>query len=147
LRARKHTLTFAISGVSLLILTRADGAPYQGALMNHPPSVAAEEAELRRKISEAVADVFEGDRAPRRRRLTATERSMRASIAALERWSREDPTVNAQRGQAGLRAKFRAEIVAEFPDLGEDETNRRAEARYKAHMKRIRFAAMRKAGA
>lgn len=69
---------------------------------------------------------------------------MSASIAALTRWSKEDPAANAARGQAGLRAKFLAEIDAEFPGLDEVERQRRAEARYRAHMKRIRYAAMRK---
>lgn len=77
-------------------------------------------------------------------RLTAAQRSLRASIAALTRWSKEDPTANATRGQAGLRAKFLAEIDAEFPGLAEEERHRRAEARYKAHMRRIRYAALRK---
>jgi hypothetical protein len=78
------------------------------------------------------------------RRLTATERSMRARLAALARWSREDPTATAVRGQAGLRAKFLAEIVAEFPDLAEAERERRAAVRYREHMVRVRYAAMRK---
>ena len=44
--------------------------------------------------------------------LSPTER---ASVAALSRWSREDPRANAERGQAGLRAKFLREIDAEPP--------------------------------
>lgn len=71
-------------------------------------------------------------------------RSANASIAALERWSREDPKANAERGQRGLRGKFRREIAAEFPDLPEAELERRAECRYRAHMSRIRLARSRK---
>lgn len=74
---------------------------------------------------------------------------MRASIAALTRWSKEDPIANATRGQAGLRAKFVAEIEAEATARGETitetERDRRAEARHRAHMKRIRLAGSRKA--
>lgn len=108
--------------------------------MSHPSLSAVDDAELRRKIAEAVAEVFGGEH----RGLTATERSMRASIAALTRWSKEDPAENAARGQSGLKAKFLREIDEEFPGLTEQERNRRAEARYKAHMKRIRYAGLRK---
>ena len=69
---------------------------------------------------------------------------MRASIAAFTRWSKEDPAANAARGQAGLRAKFERQVDAEFPGLPEAERNRRAEAAYRAHMKRLRFARSRK---
>jgi hypothetical protein len=76
--------------------------------------------------------------------LTAKQRSTRARIAALERWSREDGTANAERAQAGLRDRFRREVVAEFPDLNAAELERRADRRYRAHMSRIRLAASRK---
>ena len=76
--------------------------------------------------------------------MSAAERSLRASIAALARWSREDPAAQAAKGQAGLRAKFLAEIDEEFPGLAEQERQRRAEARYREHMKRIRLAGMRR---
>lgn len=71
--------------------------------------------------------------------LTPAERSMRASIAALTRWSKEDPTENALRGQAGLRNKFLRQVDQETPGLPEPERHRRAEAAYRAHMKRLRF--------
>jgi hypothetical protein len=45
---------------------------------------------------------------PGRTGLTAAQRSQRARIAALARWSREDPAVNARRGQNGLRASIAA---------------------------------------
>jgi hypothetical protein len=73
--------------------------------------------------------------------LTPEQRRQRASIAATERWSREDPKPNAQRAQRGLRARFEREVRAEFPDLDEPGLIRRAEARYRAHMKRIAFEA------
>jgi hypothetical protein len=61
--------------------------------------------------------------------------SQRARYAALIRWSREDPKVNAERGQAGLQAKF---YDATDPSLPEAERQRRAHAAYRAHMVRIR---------
>ena len=82
--------------------------------------------------------------------LTPSQRSMRASIAALTRWSKEDPTVNAERGQAGLKAKFVAQVEADAAERGETlteaERDRRAAAAYRAHMKRLRFAASRTGG-
>ena len=69
--------------------------------------------------------------------LTPEQRSQRARIAALERWSREDPQVQAARGQSGLVDRFRREIAAEFPGLVEPELSRRAEARRRAHMQRL----------
>lgn len=55
--------------------------------------------------------------------LTPEQRTLRASIAAHTRWSREDPAANAARGQAGLLARVeaapcgglhRAELAAMF---------------------------------
>ena len=71
--------------------------------------------------------------------LTPSQRSQRARIAALERWSREDPAANAARGQQGLLAKFRRDVLDEFPDLVEPELTRRAEARRRAHMQRLAY--------
>jgi hypothetical protein len=78
------------------------------------------------------------------RKLTAKQRRMRASIAALTRWSQEDPAANAARGQAGLRAKFTRQIAEEFPGLAPDELARRADCAYRAHMRRVRYAGMRR---
>lgn len=69
-----------------------------------------------------------------------TIRTANARIAALERWAHEDPKANAERGQAGLRDKFRREITAEHPELTEAEIFRRADCAYRAHMARIRRA-------
>lgn len=71
--------------------------------------------------------------------LTPEQRSQRARIAALARWSREDPTPNAQRGQAGLRARFLREVIAEFPGVADAELERRAECRYRQHMASLAF--------
>lgn len=78
--------------------------------------------------------------------LTPEQRSERARIAALTRWSREDPSVNAERGQQGLRDKFHRQIAEEFPGLPEAELIRRAESRYRAHMARLRYLQSRKTG-
>ena len=70
--------------------------------------------------------------------LTPTQRTQRARIAALTRWSREDPAATAARGQAGLLAKFLDQVD---PDrvLPEAERQRRAEAARRAHMQRLAF--------
>jgi hypothetical protein len=60
-----------------------------------------------------------------------------ATIAALTRWSNEDPRATAERGQAGLQRKF---FDATDPTLPEAERQRRAHAAYRAHMTRIRRA-------
>jgi len=71
-------------------------------------------------------------------------RSTLARLAALERWSQEDPTVNAVRGQAGLRAKFLRQVTADAAARGETpndaELSRRADCAYRAHMIRVRHA-------
>jgi hypothetical protein len=69
--------------------------------------------------------------------LTPAQRSIRAKIAAHTRWSAEDGKANAERAQAGLRAKFTREIRDLFPDLSDSEIERRAEYAYKAHMQRL----------
>ena len=71
--------------------------------------------------------------------LTPTQRTAPARIAALTRWSQEDPKATAERGQAGLRLKFVRETRERFPGLGDAEIERRAEAAYRAHMTRLSF--------
>ena len=71
--------------------------------------------------------------------LTPAQRSQRARIAALRRWSQEDPHANALRGQAGLLERFRREILAEQGDITEPELARRAQARRREHMQRLAF--------
>ena len=69
-------------------------------------------------------------------RLTPEQRSQRGRIAALERWSKEDPKANAERGQAGLQRKFYNQTD---PSLPEEERQRRGRAAFRAHMARLRF--------
>lgn len=72
--------------------------------------------------------------------LTPAQRSLRASIAAHTRWSKEDPAANAARGQAGLLARFEREIRAADPTLRDAEVARRAESARQAHMARLALA-------
>ena len=65
------------------------------------------------------------------------DRKAIATIAALSRWSQEDPKATAERGQAGLQAKFYNQTD---PSLPEAERQRRGHAAYRAHMARIRRA-------
>lgn len=72
--------------------------------------------------------------------LTAEQRVIRARIAALARWSKEDPKPTAERGQAGLLAKFEREVD---PDkvLPPEERRRRANVAQRLHMTKLAFAA------
>jgi hypothetical protein len=72
--------------------------------------------------------------------LTPEQLRLRASIAANVRWSREDPEVNAARGQAGLVAKFEREARKADPSAPDVEIARRAACAYRAHMQRIALA-------
>ncbi len=72
--------------------------------------------------------------------LTRSQRSMRAAIAAHERWAAEDPSANAARGQVGLMARFEREARGAKPGLTDAEYARRAESARKAHMQRVRLA-------
>jgi hypothetical protein len=79
--------------------------------------------------------------------LNRAQRRMRASIAANTRWSKEDPSANAARGQAGLLAKFERDIRAASPDASDAEIARCARSAYKAHMGRLAFASSKARGA
>jgi hypothetical protein len=59
--------------------------------------------------------------------LTPEQRTLRAKLAAEARWSNEDPTANGVRASKGLRAKFVREVREKFPDLPEDQIQKRAE--------------------
>lgn len=74
--------------------------------------------------------------------LTPEQRRLRAQLAANVRWSREDPSVNARRAQAGLVARFEREVD---PDgtLPPAERARRVECARKAHMQRLALASSR----
>ncbi len=79
--------------------------------------------------------------------LSSTQRSLRSSIAANIRWSKT-PTAErarqAERGQAGLLARFAAEVD---PDgvLPADEREKLARNAYAAHMKRLALRSSRQA--
>jgi hypothetical protein len=79
--------------------------------------------------------------------LTPAQRSQRARLAALTRWSRENAAAAAARGQAGLLEKFRREVLAADPQVAEPELTRRAEAARRAHMTRLAFQRSRRAQA
>lgn len=71
--------------------------------------------------------------------LTPEQRTLRASIAAHTRWSREDPAANAARGQAGLLARFEREVDP-GGTLPPAERERRVQSAYRAHMGRLALA-------
>lgn len=68
--------------------------------------------------------------------LTPEQRSLRARAAAHARWSREDPSTNARRGQAGLRKRFLDEVDPSR-ELPEAERERRADQALRAHMAKL----------
>lgn len=70
--------------------------------------------------------------------LTPEQRSQRARLAALTRWSKEDPSANAARGQAGLLAKFEQQVDPNN-ELPAPERQRRAQAARRAHMISLAF--------
>ena len=71
--------------------------------------------------------------------LTPEQRSTRARIAALSRWSREDPKAQGRKMQAGLMDRFRREVDPNG-ELPEAERERRAVAARRAHMQRLALA-------
>jgi hypothetical protein len=80
--------------------------------------------------------------------LTPKERSLRASIAANTRWSREDPRPALAEVRAGFARRFEDKVD---PDrsLPADERARRARAAMRAHMQSLSLKsakARRKAG-
>jgi hypothetical protein len=79
--------------------------------------------------------------------LTPAQRSIRARIAANSRWAAEDGKANAQRAQAGLRAKFVRDTRERFPDLSDADIERRAESAYRAHMQRLSLRSSKARGA
>jgi len=79
--------------------------------------------------------------------LTPAQRSIPARIAANTRWSAEDGKGNAQRAQAGLRARFLRETRERFPDLSPAEIERRADSAFRAHMQRLALKSSKARGA
>lgn len=76
---------------------------------------------------------------PASKTLTPEQIAMRGRLAAHVRWSKEDPRPNAERGQAGLLARFEREVDP-TNQLPPDERRRRAESARKAHMTRLAYA-------
>lgn len=73
--------------------------------------------------------------------LTPEHRSLRAQIAAAERWGRTaDRTAATEPARAGLRAKYAREIDPEGK-LDKVELERRVDSLMKAHMLRMSLAA------
>lgn len=72
--------------------------------------------------------------------LTPEQLTLRGRVAAHARWSKEDPSGNALRGQQGLRDRFDREARETEPGLTDAEYARRAASAYKAHMARLAFA-------
>lgn len=68
--------------------------------------------------------------------MTPDARAERARIAALSRWSAEDPAGNAARGQAGLMARFEREVDP-LGELSDAERTRRAHCARRVHMIRL----------
>lgn len=68
--------------------------------------------------------------------LTPSQKRLRAAAAANARWSREDPTENVRRANAGFQARFLDEVD---PDriLPEAERERRAKAAMRSYMQRL----------
>jgi hypothetical protein len=74
--------------------------------------------------------------------LNPEQRAVRASIAGHTRWSKAsdvDRRASAERGQAGLLAKFEREIREADPGASDAEVARRAESARKAHFARMAF--------
>jgi hypothetical protein len=63
--------------------------------------------------------------------LSPEQRSQRARIAALTRWSREDPAAGTKKARDAFLQRFLDEVPTDLP---ETERMRRALAARKAHM-------------
>ena len=74
--------------------------------------------------------------------LSPSQRSLRASIAANERWSREDPQEGTKPARAAFKRRFLDEVDPHriLPEL---ERERRAQAAMRAHMQRLALASSR----
>ncbi len=78
--------------------------------------------------------------------LSPEQRTIRASIAAHTRWSKTptaERTRQAERGQAGLLARFAAEVDPQGV-LTPEERDKLARNAYTAHMKRLALRSSRK---
>ena len=70
--------------------------------------------------------------------LTPSERSMRARIAAHERWAKHDSRAHAAKMRAAQDAKW-LDRVDPGRELSESERQRRAEAARRAHFQRLAY--------
>lgn len=75
--------------------------------------------------------------------VTPEEKRLRAQVAALTRWSKENPAAQAASGQAGLQAKFIREAFEADPAITDEEAARRGLAAWRAHLARMSLAASR----
>ena len=68
--------------------------------------------------------------------MTAAQRSLRARLAAYERWSRSDPVAGTQAARAAFHDRFARQVD---PDgvLPEDERLRRADSARRAYFSRL----------
>lgn len=70
--------------------------------------------------------------------LTPAERSLRAKVAAHERWKNTDPAAASEAARRRIFDRFEQEVPAEITDPA--ERARRAEHALKAHMARLALA-------
>lgn len=70
--------------------------------------------------------------------LSAKERTQRARLAALTRWSREDPKPATEKARKGLDARFEREADPEGV-LDPVERRRRAQAAKRAYFQRMAY--------
>lgn len=69
--------------------------------------------------------------------MTPAERTLKARLAANERWSRADGRAGTEAARAAFRDSFADAIRAEQPGLSEAEIARRAESRRRAFYGRL----------
>jgi len=69
--------------------------------------------------------------------LTASQRTLRAQIAAHALHSRVDSTKHTEPARKAFLARFEAEVAEEFPDLSPAELARRANSRKNEYFKRL----------
>jgi hypothetical protein len=82
-------------------------------------------------------------RAPNPDGLSPAEREQRR-LAALKRWSRQDPGPFMERVREGQIQKWRHEVIAEAgaPELPEAEILRRIDVKRRAHQSKMTLAAL-----
>ena len=71
--------------------------------------------------------------------MTPEEAALRGRIGGLVRDGRHGSQELGRRGQAGLRARFLADVQRDHPDLHPAEQARRAEQLWRAHLAKARY--------